>query len=58
VAAGWSVCRRRGEGGKRLAEERYAWPAIALRTLEVYREVLTTNSRGRLSHPRGPVTSA
>jgi D-inositol-3-phosphate glycosyltransferase len=58
VAAGWTECRRRGEAGKRLAEERYAWPAIALRTLEVYREVLTTNSRGRLSHPRGPVTSA
>jgi glycosyltransferase involved in cell wall biosynthesis len=52
VAAGWAECRRRGEAGKRLSEERYAWPAIALRTLEVYREVLATrSSRRRLRHP-------
>ncbi len=38
--AGWPECRRRGEAGVRLAEERFAWPAIARRTAEVYREVL------------------
>jgi glycosyltransferase involved in cell wall biosynthesis len=40
IAAGWQECRRRGEAGHRLAEERYAWPAAAARTTEVYNEVL------------------
>ena len=38
--AGWPECRRRGEAGARLAEERFAWPAIARRTDEVYREAI------------------
>jgi glycosyltransferase involved in cell wall biosynthesis len=40
IEAGWSECRRRGEAGAKLAEERFAWPAIARRTGEVYREAL------------------
>jgi D-inositol-3-phosphate glycosyltransferase len=40
VAAGWQECRRRGEAGNRLAEERYAWPATARRTEAVYLNVL------------------
>lgn len=40
IEAGWPECRRRGEAGARLAEERFAWPAIARRTGEVYRDVL------------------
>jgi glycosyltransferase involved in cell wall biosynthesis len=40
VAAGWLECRRRGEAGARLAEERFAWPAIARRTSELYEQVL------------------
>ncbi len=40
VAAGWPECRRRGEAGERLAEERFAWPAIGKRTSELYEEVL------------------
>ncbi len=39
-AAGWPECRRRGEAGARLAEERFAWPEIANRTAEVYRRAL------------------
>jgi len=35
--AGWPECRRRGEAGARLADERFAWPRIARRTVEVYR---------------------
>ena len=46
AAAGWAECRRRGEAGAMLAEERFAWPAIARRTGEVYRELLA--SRGVL----------
>jgi D-inositol-3-phosphate glycosyltransferase len=42
VAAGWAECRRRGEAGSRLAEERYGWPATAARTGEVYRQVLAS----------------
>ncbi len=38
--AGWSECRRRGQAGARLAEERFAWPEIARRTGEVYHDVL------------------
>jgi glycosyltransferase involved in cell wall biosynthesis len=38
--AGWEECRRRGEAGARLAEERFAWPVIARRTGEVYRALL------------------
>ena len=40
VDAGWLECRRRGEAGARLAEERFAWPAIARRTSELYEEIL------------------
>lgn len=36
LQAGWPECRRRGEAGARLAEERFAWPAIARRTAAVY----------------------
>jgi glycosyltransferase involved in cell wall biosynthesis len=34
--AGAEECRRRGEAGARLADERYSWDAIARRTLAVY----------------------
>jgi D-inositol-3-phosphate glycosyltransferase len=40
VDAGWPECRRRGEAGARLADERYAWPVIARRTGELYEDVL------------------
>jgi len=40
VDAGWLECRRRGEAGARLAEERFAWPVIARRTSELYEQVL------------------
>jgi D-inositol-3-phosphate glycosyltransferase len=40
VEAGWSECRRRGEAGARLADERFAWPVIARATGELYEEVL------------------
>ncbi len=40
IEAGWPECRRRGEAGAKLAEERFAWPAIARRTGEVYSAVL------------------
>ncbi len=40
IDGGWAECRRRGEQGAKLADERFAWPAIARRTDELYREVL------------------
>ena len=40
VDVGWPECLRRGEAGARLAEERFAWPAIARRTSELYEQVL------------------
>ncbi len=40
VLAGRAECHRRGEAGHRLAEERYAWNAIAAQTSEVYRSAL------------------
>jgi D-inositol-3-phosphate glycosyltransferase len=40
VDAGWPECRRRGEAGASLAEERFAWPTIASRTGDLYRGVL------------------
>jgi len=40
IDAGWPESRRRGEAGARLAAERFAWPAIARRTGDLYREVL------------------
>jgi glycosyltransferase involved in cell wall biosynthesis len=40
VDAGWPECRRRGEAGASFAAQRFAWPTIAGRTGELYREVL------------------
>jgi len=40
VEAGWPECRRRGEAGAVLAQERFAWPAIARSTGELYCGVL------------------
>jgi len=40
VRAGRAECARRGEQGRLLAEERFAWPAIARRTVAVYEAVL------------------
>jgi len=40
IAAGPQECLRRGEQGARLADERFAWPAIAHRTAELYQQVL------------------
>jgi glycosyltransferase involved in cell wall biosynthesis len=40
VRAGPAECLRRGEEGRALAQERFAWPVIARRTGELYEEVL------------------
>ena len=40
VRAGAAECARRGERGRMLADERFAWPAIARRTAALYEEVL------------------
>ncbi len=40
VRAGAAECARRGERGRELSQERFAWPAIARRTSELYEEVL------------------
>ena len=40
VRAGAQECMRRGLAGERLADERFAWPAIARRTAALYAEVL------------------
>jgi glycosyltransferase involved in cell wall biosynthesis len=40
VEAGHEECMRRGRAGERLAQERFAWPAIARRTTALYEEVL------------------
>jgi glycosyltransferase involved in cell wall biosynthesis len=40
VDAGAGECLRRGEAGERLANERFAWSAIARRTIALYQEVL------------------
>ncbi|MGH2864942.1 MAG: glycosyltransferase family 4 protein [Solirubrobacteraceae bacterium] len=40
IDAGWAECSRRGEAGARLAGERFAWPAIAHRTAELYAQAL------------------
>jgi glycosyltransferase involved in cell wall biosynthesis len=40
VRAGAQECARRGERGRQLAQERFAWPVIARRTVQVYEEVL------------------
>jgi D-inositol-3-phosphate glycosyltransferase len=40
VAAGAQECLRRGEAGERLADERFAWPAIARKTIALYEQVL------------------
>lgn len=34
--------RRRGENGRRLVQERFTWPKIAKRTIEVYEEMIET----------------
>jgi glycosyltransferase involved in cell wall biosynthesis len=40
AGAGAAECLRRGRQGRALAEERFAWPAIARRTGELYEEAL------------------
>jgi glycosyltransferase involved in cell wall biosynthesis len=40
VSAGAEECRRRGLAGERLANDRFAWPAIARRTVALYEEVM------------------
>jgi glycosyltransferase involved in cell wall biosynthesis len=40
VAAGAEECLRRGAAGERLADERFAWPAIARKTISLYEQVL------------------
>jgi glycosyltransferase involved in cell wall biosynthesis len=40
VEAGPAECLRRGARGRALAHERYAWPAVARRTAEIYDEVI------------------
>jgi glycosyltransferase involved in cell wall biosynthesis len=40
VRAGAEECLRRGLAGEHLAQERFAWPAIARRTIELYEQVL------------------
>ena len=40
VRAGREECLRRGRAGERLADERFAWPAIARRTAALYEEAL------------------
>jgi D-inositol-3-phosphate glycosyltransferase len=40
VVAGLAECLRRGAAGERLADERFAWPAIARKTIALYEQVL------------------
>jgi len=40
VKAGPAECMRRGEAGRALARERFAWPVIARRTSDLYDDVL------------------
>lgn len=40
IQAGPQECRRRGEAGRMLAEREHSWPAIARRTLQLYRQEL------------------
>ncbi|HTC71260.1 MAG TPA: glycosyltransferase family 4 protein [Solirubrobacteraceae bacterium] len=40
VRAGSEECLRRGRAGERLADERFAWPAIARRTAALYEQAL------------------
>jgi D-inositol-3-phosphate glycosyltransferase len=40
VSAGAQECLRRGQRGRELADERFAWPAIARSTSELYEQVL------------------
>jgi len=42
IDAGRVECQRRGEAGARLAQERFAWSAIARRTSELYQDVLAS----------------
>jgi glycosyltransferase involved in cell wall biosynthesis len=41
VRVGAEECLRRGRAGERLADERFAWPAIARRTAALYEEALS-----------------
>ncbi|MGI8511703.1 MAG: glycosyltransferase family 4 protein [Solirubrobacteraceae bacterium] len=47
VEAGPEECARRGARGERLAATRFAWPEIARRTQQVYREAALTLGRAR-----------
>ena len=38
--AGWDECRRRGEAGAKYSATNFGWPVIALRTSQLYCEVL------------------
>jgi glycosyltransferase involved in cell wall biosynthesis len=42
TALGAVECKRRGLAGGRLADERYSWKAIGMRTSEVYRQIAST----------------
>ena len=60
VAAGHGEARRRGLAGRRMAEERMSWEAIAARTADLYDEVARERAvrprrRARRGH-RGPRT--
>lgn len=43
VREGTAECLRRGQRGRELAEERFAWPVIARRTGELYQEALASD---------------
>lgn len=45
VAAGSAECRRRGEAGNKLAQDRYAWTSCAAGTGQVYDELLDAAPR-------------
>jgi glycosyltransferase involved in cell wall biosynthesis len=45
VEAGPAECLRRGESGRALAHERFAWPVIARRTGDLYKDVLAAQAR-------------
>lgn len=50
IAVGADGCARRGAAGRALADERFAWPVIARRTIaEAYRPALARRGRPRLA---------